>query len=48
MSYNPTRKLTVLALDPSVKSGGKILRSQIDVPNEYLEAVGGDATESAF
>jgi hypothetical protein len=38
MSYNPTRKLTVFALDPSVKSGGKILRSQIEVPNEYLEA----------
>jgi len=38
MSYNPTRKLTVLALDPSVKSAGKILRSKIEIPNEYLEA----------
>ncbi len=38
MSYNPTRKLTVFALDPSVKSGGKILRTQIEIPNESLEA----------
>jgi hypothetical protein len=37
MSYNPTRKLTVFALDPSVTSGGKILRTQIEIPNEYLE-----------
>src|ERR1700716_768349 len=36
MSYHPTRKLTVLALDPSVRSGGKILRTQIEVPNEFL------------
>ena len=38
MSYRPTRKLTVLALDPSVKDGERILRTQIEVPNELLEA----------
>jgi hypothetical protein len=36
--YLPTRKLTVLALDPSVKSRGKILRTQIEIPNEPLVA----------
>jgi hypothetical protein len=38
MSYRPTRKLTVLALDPSVKDGTRILKTQIEVPNELLEA----------
>ena len=38
MAYLPTRKLTVLALDPSVRSGGKILRTQIEIPNELLVA----------
>jgi hypothetical protein len=38
MSYRPMRKLTVLALDPSVKDGKRILRTQIEVPNELLEA----------
>jgi hypothetical protein len=38
MSYHPTRKLTVLALDPSVKSRGKILRTQVEIPNEHLAA----------
>ena len=38
MSYHPTRKLTVLALDPSVKSRGKILRTEVEIPNEYLAA----------
>jgi len=38
MTYRPTRKLTVLALDPSVKDGKRILRTQIEVPNELLEA----------
>lgn len=38
MSYHPTRKLTVLALDPSVRSRGKILRTQVEIPNEYLAA----------
>jgi hypothetical protein len=37
MTYRPTRKLTVLALDPSVKDGKRILRTQIEVPNELLE-----------
>jgi hypothetical protein len=37
MAYHPTRKLTILALDPSVRAGGKILRAQIEVPNETLE-----------
>jgi hypothetical protein len=36
--YLPTRKLTVLALDPSVKSGGRMLRTQIEIPNELLVA----------
>jgi hypothetical protein len=34
--YYPTRKLTVLALDPSVKDGRKILRTQIEIPNEAV------------
>ena len=38
MAYHPTRKLTVLALDPSVRTDGRILRTQIEVPNEVLEA----------
>ena len=38
MSHHPTRKLTVFALDPSVKSRGKILRTQIEILNEYLGA----------
>jgi hypothetical protein len=35
--YYPTRKLTILALDPSVKDRGKILRTQIEIPNEALD-----------
>ena len=35
--YYPTRKLTVLALDPSVKDGSGILRTQMEIPNEQLE-----------
>ena len=31
MSHIPTRRLTILALDPSVKSGGKLLRTQIEI-----------------
>jgi hypothetical protein len=38
VAYHPTRKLTVLALDPSVRTDGRILRTQIEVPNEVLEA----------
>jgi len=34
--YYPTRKLTVLALDPSVRDGRKILRTQIEIPNEAV------------
>jgi hypothetical protein len=30
--------LTVLALDPSVRSGGRILRTEIEIPNEPLVA----------
>jgi hypothetical protein len=37
MAYHPTRKLTVLALDPSVRDAKGILRTQIEVPNETLE-----------
>ena len=36
MPYYPARKLTVLALDPSVKDGRKILRTQIEIPNEAV------------
>src|SRR5690349_3963134 len=35
--YYPTRKLTILAVDPSVKLGRKLLRTQIEIPNEPLE-----------
>jgi hypothetical protein len=38
MPYYPTRKLTILALDPSVRDGGRILRTQIEIPNESLSA----------
>jgi hypothetical protein len=41
MAYSPTRKVTVFALDPSIRSKGargEILRTQIEIPNEYLEA----------
>jgi hypothetical protein len=38
MPYYPTRKLTILALDPSVRDGRKILRTQIEIPNESLSA----------
>lgn len=38
MPYYPTRKLTILALDPSVKVGRKILRTQIEIPNETLDS----------
>ncbi len=38
MPYYPTRKLTILAMDPSVKDGNKVLRTQIEIPNEALDA----------
>jgi hypothetical protein len=37
MSYYPTRKLTVLALDPSVQVDGKLFRTQVEIPNEVLD-----------
>jgi hypothetical protein len=37
MPYYPTRKLTVLALDPSVRDGRSVLKTQIEIPNESLE-----------
>ena len=37
LPYYPTRKLTILALDPSIKIGGKILKTQIEIPNEVLD-----------
>jgi hypothetical protein len=37
MPYHPTRKLTILALDPSVKDGQNILRTQIEISNELLD-----------
>ena len=37
MPYYPTRKLTVLALDPSVTDAKGILRAQIEIPNETLD-----------
>ena len=36
--YYPTRKLTILALDPSVRDRGKLVRTQIEIPNEFLSA----------
>src|SRR5258708_14073616 len=37
MSYYPTRKLTIFALDPSVTVGKAILRTQIEIPNDHLD-----------
>ena len=38
MPYYPTRRITILALDPSVRDRGKMLRTQIEIPNEVLDA----------
>jgi len=38
MPYYPTRKLTIFALDPSVKDRKGILKTQIEIPNEALDA----------
>ena len=38
MPYYPTRKLTILAMDPSVRDKNKVLRTQIEIPNEALDA----------
>ena len=32
-----TRKLTIIAQDPSVKVDGKILRTQVEIPAEELQ-----------
>ena len=37
MPYYPTRKLTILAMDPSVRVGRQLLRTEIEIPNEPLE-----------
>jgi hypothetical protein len=37
MPYYPTRKLTILALDPSVQVDGKLFRTQVEIPNEVLD-----------
>lgn len=36
--FYPTRWVTVFAMDPSVMADGKILRAQIEIPNEALES----------
>jgi hypothetical protein len=38
MSHYPWRKLTIIALDPSVKNAKGILKTQIEIPNELLQA----------
>ena len=38
MPYYPTRRTTIFAQDPSVRIGGKIVRTQIEIPNEELQA----------
>lgn len=39
MPYYPTRKLTILAFDPGIRDAkGNILRTQLEIPNEFLEA----------
>lgn len=35
-SQTPTRRLTILAQDPSVRRRGKILTARVEVPTEYL------------
>jgi hypothetical protein len=56
-AVHPNRKLTILALDPSVCASGKLLRTQIEIPNEVLSAgprgyrvhvVDYDATTGSF
>ncbi len=38
MASIPTRKLTIVAQDPSVKDNGKILTTRVDIPFEHLES----------
>lgn len=37
MPYYPTRKTTIFAQDPSIRIHGKIVRTQVDIPNEELQ-----------
>ena len=37
MSYFPTRRATVIAMDPSVRVRGALLRASIEIPNEELQ-----------
>ncbi len=37
MPYFPTRKITILAQDPSIRSNGKIVKAQVEIPNEQLQ-----------
>jgi len=37
MPGGPIRKLTIIAQDPDVLAGNRILRAEVDVPNEALE-----------
>lgn len=37
MPYFPTRKTTIFAQDPSIRLSGKIVRAQIEIPNEELQ-----------
>ncbi len=37
MPYFPTRKTTIFAQDPSIRLDGKIVRAQIEIPNEALQ-----------
>lgn len=34
--YYPSRRVTIVAQDPSVQIGGRILRTQVEIPNEEL------------
>jgi hypothetical protein len=38
MPYYPTRRVTVIARDPSVQVRGAIVRASVEVPNEELQA----------
>ena len=38
MPFYPTRWVTVFAMDPSVMVDGKILKAQIEIPNEALDS----------
>jgi hypothetical protein len=37
LPYFPTRKTTIFAQDPSIRLDGKIVRAQIEIPNEALQ-----------